>query len=288
MTQFPRPFKAYKDPDFINSPAARTVRILSEYLSPYRQFRREKVRDTIVFFGSARAVPKEQAEATYKELLETAGRPGSEITPEQLEAARIQLELAKFYDEAVELSQLLTAWSLSLAKNSHRFVICSGGGPGIMEAANRGARLAGGKTAGLNISLPFEQIPNPYISEGLNLDFHYFFMRKYWFIYLAKALIVFPGGFGTLDELMEVLTLVQTSKITKKMVVLLYGKDYWDEVINFSALVRWGTISASDLEMFRFANSPQEAFQIVKEGLVKYYVNPSRREGSSENPDVTL
>jgi uncharacterized protein (TIGR00730 family) len=288
MTQSPRPFKAYKDPDFINSPAARSVRILSEYLSPYRQFRREKVRDTIVFFGSARAVPKEQAEASYKELLETTGRPGSEITPEQLEAARVQLELSKFYDEAVELSQLLTTWSLSLAKNSHRFVICSGGGPGIMEAANRGARLAGGKTAGLNISLPFEQIPNPYISEELNLDFHYFFMRKYWFIYLAKALIVFPGGFGTLDEMMEVLTLVQTGKITKKMVVLLYGKAYWDEVINFSALVRWGTISASDMEIFQFANSPQEAFEIVKDGLVKYYVNPSRHEGSSEPPEETL
>ena len=170
-------------------------------------------------------------------------------------------QLATYYDEAVELSRLLTVWALSLGKKARRFVVCSGGGPGIMEAANRGAREAGGKTVGLNISLPFEQAPNPYISPELSFEFHYFFTRKYWFAYLAKALIVFPGGFGTLDELMEILTLIQTRKISKKMVVLLYGSKYWNELLNFDALVRWGTVDPADLKLFDFADSPKQAFR---------------------------
>ena len=288
MTKSLHPLKAYRDPDFINSAAARSVRLLSEYLSPYRRFRQEKVRDTIVFFGSARAIPRQKAEEIYLERLNSELETINPTASEQVEVAKIQLEIGRYYDDAVELSRLLTAWSLSLAKNSNHFVICSGGGPGIMEAANLGAHLAGGKSIGLNISLPMEQLPNPYITESLNFDFHYFFMRKYWFVYLAKALIVFPGGFGTMDELWELLTLIQTGKITKKMVVLLYGRKYWNEVINFKAMVRWGTISSEDLEIFQFADTPPEAFEIVKAGLEKYYVRPNRHERPAKKPDVRL
>ncbi len=283
-----RPVKAYNDPDFINSAAARSVRLLSEYLSPYRRFRQEKVRDTIVFFGSARAIPRDKAEKAYLEIMDSASEKDMEVAKEELAAARIQLELGRYYDDAAELSRLLTSWSLSLAKNANRFVVCSGGGPGIMEAANLGAHLASGKSVGLNISLPMEQLPNPYITESLNFDFHYFFMRKYWFVYLAKALIVFPGGFGTMDELWELLTLIQTGKITKKMVVLLYGKGYWNEVINFQAMLRWGTISAADLEFFQFADSPREAFDIVRTGLERYYLRPNRGDEPTKKPDVRL
>lgn len=274
MNTAKNPTKFYKDPDFINSPDARTLRILSEYLGPMTRFHWEKIKDTIVFFGSARAMPLEQAEAEYQSLLRNQLiRDGGD--ERKHEAAKMNIRLAKYYDEAVELSRLLTEWSMSLAKKSRRFVVCSGGGPGIMEAANRGARLAGGKTIGLNISLPFEQEPNEYISSDLSFEFHYFFMRKYWFVYLAKALIVFPGGFGTLDELMEVLTLVQTRKISKKMVVLLYGSQYWNELVNFDALVRWGTIDPEDLKLFQFADTPLEAFNIVSAGLRRYYLNPT-------------
>lgn len=269
-----RPTKFYKDPDFINSPDARTLRILSEYLGPLFRFHRERIKDTIVFFGSARAVSKAQAEAEHETLLQRIKADNSPTKPAELAGLEVRLEMSRYYEEAVELSRLLTQWSLSLGKSARRFVVCSGGGPGIMEAANRGARLAGGKTIGLNISLPFEQEPNPYISEELSFEFHYFFTRKYWFAYLAKALIVFPGGFGTLDELMEVLTLTQTKKISKKMVVLLYGSRYWNEVLNFDALVRWGTIGREDLELFEYADTPQEAFRIVSTGLEKYYLNP--------------
>lgn len=269
-----RPPKFYKDPTFMNSPDARTLRILSEYLGPLSYFHREKIKDTIVFFGSARAVPKTQAEAEYQNLAnggKKAGKSGDRAAA--LKQAKTRLELATYYDEAVELSRLITVWALSLGKKARRFVICSGGGPGIMEAANRGARKAGGKTVGLNISLPFEQAPNPYISPELSFEFHYFFTRKYWFAYLAKALIVFPGGFGTLDELMEILTLIQTRKISKKMVVLLYGSKYWKELLNFDALVRWGTVDSADLKLFDFADSPKEAFRIVRSGLEEYYLN---------------
>jgi uncharacterized protein (TIGR00730 family) len=274
--------KAYADPEFINSPDARSLRILAEYLNPLRQFRREKIKDTIVFFGSARAVTREEAEKGYRELrqsLRTGSRSG--VNAAALDAARLKVQLARYYEEAVELARLITEWSLSLDEKLARFVICSGGGPGIMEAANRGAHLAGGKTIGLNISLPFEQKPNRFVTETLSFEFHYFFMRKYWFVYLAKALIVFPGGFGTMDELMEVLTLIQTRKINKEMVVLLYGSSFWKQVVNFKALVRWGTIEKKDLELFTFADSPPQAFQIVKQGLEKYYLDPQRVRGQA-------
>jgi len=268
-----RPPKFYNDATFMNSPDARSLRILSEYLGPLSRFHREKIKDTIVFFGSARAIPKDQAEEEYREVLKAKSKSEKSDHAVALQRAKQRLELAVYYDEAVELSRLLTVWALSLGKKARRFVVCSGGGPGIMEAANRGARAAGGKTVGLNISLPFEQAPNPYISPELSFEFHYFFTRKYWFAYLAKALIVFPGGFGTLDELMEILTLIQTRKISKKMVVLLYGSKYWKELLNFDALVRWGTVDTTDLKLFDFADSPQEAFRIVRSGLEEYYLN---------------
>jgi len=289
MSNCHRPFKAYLDPEFINSPDARSIRILSEYLGPYTKFRHEKVRDTIVFFGSARALPVGQAERIYQELRlssESSPQPGDGLA--KLEFAKFQVKLAQYYEEAVELARILTTWSKSLGRNSRRFVVCSGGGPGIMEAANRGARLAGGKTVGLNISLPFEQLSNPYVSEELNFHFHYFFMRKFWFVYLAKALVFFPGGFGTLDELAEVLTLLQTRKITKKMVVLLYGSPYWNETLNFDSLVRWGTISPEDLSLFQYADTPKQAFDILKAGLEKLYLHPQREHPATETPDVKI
>src|SRR5579864_5658095 len=208
---------AYLDERFMNSPDARALRILAEYLEPLAHFRREKVRDTVVFFGSARL---------------------TEDGP-----------LARYYHEARQLAGLLTQWSEQFTNSTYRFVVCTGGGPGIMEAANRGACDAKGKTVGLNIGLPFEQFPNPFITPELSFEFHYFFMRKFWFAYLAKALVVFPGGFGTLDEMMELLTLSQTQKLAKKLTILLYGSKYWKEIVNFDALVKYGMISSEDLNL---------------------------------------
>ena len=230
---------AYLNDKFLNSPDARALRMLSEFLEPLAHFRREKVRDTVVFFGSAR-------------LREGDG------------------PLARYYDEARSLAKMLTEWSQQFTNNTYRFVVCSGGGPGIMEAANRGAWEAEGKTVGLNIGLPFEQFPNPYITPELSFEFHYFFMRKFWFAYLAKALVVFPGGFGTMDEMMEILTLTQTQKLAKRMTVLLYGTNYWKEIINFEALVKYGMIAPEDLNLFQFADDPATAFELLKTGLAEY------------------
>ncbi len=202
------PILAYRNDKFLDSPDARSLRIMSEYLYPLSHFRKEKIRDTVVFFGSAR---------TFED-----GPNG------------------RYYQDARELARRVTEWSNNLPDSARRFVVCSGGGPGIMEAANRGAQDAGGKNIGLNIGLPFEQRPNPFITPELSFEFHYFFMRKFWFAYLAKALVVFPGGFGTLDELCEILTLVQTQKLVKKIVVVLYGSAFWKEVLNFDALLRHG------------------------------------------------
>jgi len=231
---------AYRNPEFVDGPEGRSMRILSEYLYPLAHFREARVHDTVVFFGSARLM---------------------EMGP-----------LGRYYKEARELAHRLTAWSDSLPDSARRFVVCSGGGPGIMEAANRGACDAGGKTVGLNIGLPFEQRPNPFVTPELNFEFHYFFMRKFWFAYLAKALVVFPGGFGTLDELTEILTLVQTQKLMKRMVVILYGTSFWKEVINFEALVRHGMIAADDLNLFQFADDVDTAFQELESGLTRYYL----------------
>jgi uncharacterized protein (TIGR00730 family) len=233
---------AYKNDAFLDSPAARSLRILSEYLEPLDHFRREQIRDTIVFFGSARI---------------------TEDGP-----------MANYYRDARELARRLTEWSDSVTHSTSRFVVCSGGGPGIMEAANRGGSDAKGKTVGLNIGLPFEQLPNQYITPELSFEFHYFFMRKFWFAYLAKAMIVFPGGYGSLDELMEILTLVQTKKLNKKIIIVLYGSKFWKEVINFEALVRHGTISPDDLNLFEFADDVDTAQRILQEGLIKYHLQP--------------
>ncbi|HUQ91008.1 MAG TPA: TIGR00730 family Rossman fold protein [Bryobacteraceae bacterium] len=234
---------AYKDEAFLKSPAARPVRILSEYQAPLDRFQKEMIRDTVVFFGSAR-IPAE------------GDHP-----------------LIRYYDEAREVARKITEWSEGLEKPL-RFVVTTGGGPGIMEAANRGASEAGGKSIGLNIGLPFEQWPNPYISPELSFEFHYFFMRKFWFAYLAKALIVFPGGFGTLDELSELLTLMQTHKLEKKMVILLYGSSFWKEIVNFDALVRYGMISPEDLNLFQYADDPDTAVRLLITGLTKFHLNP--------------
>jgi uncharacterized protein (TIGR00730 family) len=247
---------AYLNEKFLNSPDARALRILSEFLEPLAHFRREKVRDTVVFFGSARV--------------------------------REDGPLSQYYADARTLAKLLTEWSDQFTNNTYRFVVCSGGGPGIMEAANRGAFEANGKTIGLNIGLPFEQFPNPYITPELSFEFHYFFMRKFWFAYLAKALVVFPGGFGTLDELMELLTLTQTEKLAKKMTIVLYGSAYWKEIVNFDALVKYGMISPEDLDLFQYADDPQAAFEILRSGLMTYAAQAETPEmpaiSKSRNP----
>jgi len=265
---------AYLSREFLESDEGRPLRILSEYLDPLRRFKHEKIQDTVVFFGSARVSSRERAERMV-DVLERRrdGDPGSDLAARLAHAQRA-LAWARYYEEARVLARQLTAWSLSLEAPFHRFVVCSGGGPGIMEAANRGAREAGGKTIGLNIRLPFEQGPNPYISKGLHFEFHYFFMRKFWFAYLAKALVVFPGGFGTLDELFEILTLAQTEKLSKKIGVLLYGREYWERILKFEPMVEAGAISPRDLELLKFADTPEEAFDHLQHHLVENYLKP--------------
>lgn len=268
-----RPLKAYKNLPFLNSPQARTLRILSEYIEPQVRFRNEGVRDTVIFFGSARILPQKKAQRRLKDAtrnLAKATRKTAKLKQE-LVLAEAGMKLARYYEDAVELARLMTAWSQGLS-NKKRFVVCSGGGPGIMEAANKGASLANGPSVGLNISLPFEQYPNPYISDELNFEFHYFFMRKYWFVYLAKAAVIFPGGFGTLDELMEVLTLLQTRKVEKPVPMVIYGSEYWKDVIDFDAMARWGVISEKDLNLFRFVDTPQEAFDYLRGELERIYL----------------
>lgn len=267
-----KPPKAYRNVEFLNSPDARIVRIMAEFLEPQARFRHENIKDTIVFFGSARIQERKHALAHLKQVeakLAKTRKPKKALLLEY-RAAQTALEMSRYYDECVELSRLITAWSKTL-NHSNRFVVCSGGGPGIMEAANRGAALAKGKSIGLNISLPFEQYANGYISPNLNFEFHYFFMRKFWFAYLAKALVVFPGGFGTMDELFEILTLLQTDKIKKKMSVVIYGSEYWKKVINFDEIVRMGMASKEDLNLFRYYDDPREAFEYLRDSLLKNY-----------------
>ena len=263
--------KAYKNLDFLNSPDARLVRVLSEYLEPSARFRHHNVVDTIVFFGSARV---RAPEAVKKDIQELEQRSSESDSHPDRELGRLsaQLEMSRYYEDASTLARMLTSWSHTLEGSRRRFIVCTGGGGGIMEAACRGAREAGGTAIGLNISLPAEQEANPYISPELNFEFHYFFMRKFWFVYLAKALIIFPGGFGTLDELFEVMTLIQTRKLRKRVPVVVYGTDYWNEVLNFDALVKYGSIAPSDLELMHFCNTPQEAFDYLTKALAEYYL----------------
>jgi len=247
------PLLAYRDPAFLDSEAARPIRIISEYLAPLDAFRRECVSDTIVFFGSARIAPEGP--------------------------------MGRYYAEARELARLVTEWSQSLKSPGHRYIVCSGGGPGIMEAANRGARDAGGRTIGLNIGLPHEQRPNPYITPELSFEFHYFFMRKLWFAHLARAMVVFPGGFGTLDETFEMLTLSQTRKLDRSLPVLLYGSSYWKELIQFEALVRHGMIDRSDLDLFVFVDEPREALDVLRQRLGEEKKPPAPAFADSTTPE---
>src|SRR5207249_965996 len=244
-----------------------------------------QIQDTVVFFGSARFRSRSDAQKTLTELEKGLGHERAAIEHKR---ALTSVDMARYYEEARRLAFLLTQWSREIPARRHRFVVTTGGGPGIMEAANLGAREAGGKTIGLNINLPFEQYPNPYISPELNFEFHYFFMRKYWFAYLAKALVVFPGGFGTLDELFELLTLAQTQKLAKKILVLIYGREYWNKILNLPALVEAGAVSEEDLELFTMVDSPQEGFEILRDGLTKYHLQqqlPVRRE-KDDDPDI--
>jgi uncharacterized protein (TIGR00730 family) len=265
--------KAYKNLEFLNSRDARILRILSEYLEPQSRFARYHVKDTVVFFGSARALPQETAAARLQEA-----EKGTDETA--LRRARRGVRLARYYEDARLLARRMTEWSKGLAPSNHRrFIVCSGGGPGIMEAANRGASEAAGISVGLGISLPAEPTLNPYITRELAFEFHYFFMRKFWFVYLAKALVVFPGGFGTLDELVELLTLVQTRKSTKNVPIVLHGKEFWNDVLDFEALVDWGTIAREDLSLFRMTDSVDEAFEYLRAELTARWLGP---EGEDE------
>ena len=269
--------KAYVNPQFLKSRDARIVRILCEYLEPLQRFQRLQVRETIVMFGSARARPlaavRPEYDAAQVERRKYKDKVPKEVR-ENLERLQMDMRLARYYEDCAELSRLLTAWAKSLDQGN-RFVVCSGGGPGIMEAANRGAtELAGGKSIGLTISLPFEQAGNPFITPELLFEFHYFFMRKLWFVYMATALIIFPGGFGTMDELFEVLTLVQTRKITRPLPVVLYGRKFWQELFNWDTLIRWGTIGPKDANLFKIVDNPREAFNYLSKALLQAYPKP--------------
>jgi len=272
---------AYLFPEFLESADGRPIRILAEYLEPLKRFREQKIQDTVVFFGSARVDSRERAERALN-TLRARGVPDADGHYEaELKKSRKALEWARYYEEARELARMLTTWTRTLKSDNYRFVVTSGGGPGIMEAANRGAREAGGKTIGLNIRLPFEQGANPYLTEGLHFEFHYFFMRKFWFAYLAKALVIFPGGFGTCDELFEILTLVQTDKLSKKIGVVLYGRQYWDAVLNFGPMSEWGAVHERDLDLFQYADTPMEAFECLHDHLVEHHLEPTEQEADT-------
>ena len=293
---------AYENSDFINSPEGRIFRMMAEYSEPMARFRRQRIEDTVVFFGSARFRALDEAHQALQ-LLENTGsatpapdseQPASRDEVERGEASDMKLrlaasavEMARYYEDARKLAGMLTNWSKALPGRRHRFVVTSGGGPGIMEAANRGAYEAGGKSIGLNIKLPFEQCPNPYVTPELNFEFHYFFMRKYWFAYLAKALVVFPGGFGTLDEMFELLTLSQTQKLAKKITILIYGSDYWKNIINLNLLAEKGAIAMKDRDLFRYVDTPEEAFEMLKAGLTENHLGASLGEPVPDTPELS-
>ncbi len=266
---------AYRDHEFLDSEEARPLRILAEYLEPLSRFEAQNIQDTVVFFGSARIQSREDAEEALAHLMR--GRTGDSgvESDERVARGRKAVEWSRHYEDARELAGLLTKWSLTLGSTHDRFVVTSGGGPGIMEAANRGAKEAGGKTVGLNIRLPSEQGPNPYITEGLHFEFRYFFMRKFWFACLAKSLVIFPGGFGTLDEMFEILTLMQTEKLAREIQIILYGAEYWNRVLAFDTLLEWGAIDAQDMRLLDRADTPQEAFELLKSHLTAHHLKPA-------------
>jgi len=294
---------AYENPSFLNGPDGRLIRIVSEYMEPLARIRHEHIQDTVVFFGSARFRGREEPDHALELLDNTGSRnaaPSNEqpasvpdiaagkATDLQRKRAVAAVAMARYYEDARRLSQMLTRWAAKIPSRRHRFVVTSGGGPGIMEAANRGAYEAGGKTIGMNIRLPFEQPPNPYITPSLNFEFHYFFMRKLWFAYLAKALVVFPGGFGTLDEMFEILTLAQTQKLAKKITVVVYGSDYWKKVFNMDTLVDTGAISPKDIELFQYADTPEDAFELLRKGLTENYLIPEANAAAEKPPQEIM
>ena len=264
----------YRDPNFMESLPARPVRITSEYIDPLERLRHEKVGDTIVMFGSARIKSRAQALAHLQKLRKEKKRHATLEYRASLRDAKSALEMSRYYEEARELARRITSWSMSLGDHPRRFVICSGGGPGIMEAANRGASEAGGKSIGLSIELPHEQRPNDFISPELSFMFHYFFMRKLWFAQLAKALIIFPGGFGTMDELWEMLTLMQTGKLHRRNLILIYGREYWDRVLDWKHMLRCGTINKHEYGLLQFADTVDQAFDRVRDDLEKHHLEP--------------
>jgi uncharacterized protein (TIGR00730 family) len=285
MAKAQKTVKAYHNEEFLASSDARIIRLLAEYLEPKARFKKHKIMDTIVFFGSARLKSRKEAIADLNKFKNANPKTITNFAQE-LRKAQHHVEMSKYYEDAVELSRRLTEWSMNLETNANRFIICTGGGPGVMEAANKGAKKAGGYSVGLNISIPFEQYVNPFVTKELSFEFHYFFMRKFWFAYLSKAFVVFPGGFGTFDELFEILTLVQTSKIRKKLALVIYDEKYWKSVVNFDALIEQGVINASDLDLFHFCNDIDSAFEIVKEHLEKNFLH--EKEPSVIEPRITL
>ncbi|MGA8865848.1 MAG: TIGR00730 family Rossman fold protein [Candidatus Sulfotelmatobacter sp.] len=277
---------AYQNEPFLSSPDGRILRILSEYQEPLARFRREQIQDTVVFFGSARFEGHSAAKKTLTAVEKNDGKTPLAQQEKNLKRALAGLDMARYYEDARRLAFMLTEWSIKIPARRHRFVVTTGGGPGIMEAANLGAHEAGGKTIGLNINLPFEQNPNPYITRSLNFEFHYFFMRKFWFAYLAKGLVIFPGGFGTMDELFEILTLAQTEKLAKKILVVIYGSEYWNRIINFQAFVDAGTVSPEDLDLIKFVDSPEDAFEYLREGLTKYHLGGTPKKPGEALPEI--
>jgi uncharacterized protein (TIGR00730 family) len=278
---------AYQNEPFLNSPDGRILRILAEYQEPLSRFRREQIQDTVVFFGSARFQGADAARQNLAAVEKTPKAPAAQQEKE-LKRARAAVDMARYYEDARRLAHLLTEWSIQIPARRRRFVVTTGGGPGIMEAANLGAHEAGGKSIGLNINLPFEQNPNSYITPSLNFEFHYFFMRKFWFAYLAKALVIFPGGFGTIDELFEILTLAQTDKLAKKILVVIYGSEYWHRIMNFQAFVDAGTVAPEDLNLFKFVDTPEDAFTFLRDGLTEYHLGgqPKKEKENEVLPDI--
>jgi uncharacterized protein (TIGR00730 family) len=279
---------AYQNEPFLNSPDGRILRILSEYAEPLARFRREQIQDTVVFFGSARFKGKDAAKKNLTTIEKNEARAAAAQQESDLKRALAGVDMARYYEDARKLAFMLTKWTIQIPARRRRFVVTTGGGPGIMEAANLGAHEAGGKTIGLNIRLPFEQNPNPYITPALNFEFHYFFMRKFWFAYLAKALVIFPGGFGTMDELFEILTLAQTDKLAKKIIVVIYGSEYWKRIMNFQAFVDAGTVSQGDLDLIKFVDTPEDALEFLKDGLTKYHLGgaPKKEKEPETVPDI--
>jgi uncharacterized protein (TIGR00730 family) len=277
---------AYENEPFLNSPDGRILRMLAEYQEPLARFRREQIQDTVVFFGSARFHGKKAAAENLANIEKNHASESAAQLEQDLKRAQAGIDMARYYEDARKLAFMLTKWSIDIPARRHRFVVTTGGGPGIMEAANLGAHEAGGKTIGLNIQLPFEQHPNQFITPSLNFQFHYFFMRKFWFAYLAKGLVIFPGGFGTMDELFEILTLAQTDKLAKKILVIIYGSEYWSKVINFRAFVDAGTVSPQDLDLIKIVDKPEDAFEFLRDGLTKYHLGGTQKKQAEVTPEI--